>query len=135
MKIVYISGNLLFKCDENDSITKVDGTNIMIYTKTCYYTNNNQLCNVSHCINYPGSIQKMDNSTGSTMEFVMTAQLNGPTLKYKILFDINVVFEKINDNNSKGLIDWDNKVKQDTIQFIENIPYNAGVHHMYFLNY
>jgi hypothetical protein len=136
MKIVYISGNILFKCDENDSITKVDGTNIMIYTKTCYYTDTNkQLNSVSHCINYPGSIQKMDNSMESNMEFIMTAQLNGPTLKYKFSFDINVILEKINNNNLIGLIDWDDKVKQSTVQFIENIPYNMGVDHCFLFDY
>jgi hypothetical protein len=139
-KIVYVSDNILFKCDENDSITKIDGTNIMIYSKTLSYlsNDNNNVCYISHCINYPGSIQKLESSTDSNMEFIMTAQLNGPTLKYKVSFDMNVILEKIKANELNNLantIDWDDKVKNQTIKFIETVPYNQGVPHRYFFDH
>ena len=134
-KIVYVSGNILFKCHENDEITKVEGTNIMIYTKTCnYLESGGSYGSVSHCINYPGSIQKTKSSTDTDVEFVMTAQLNGPTLKYTVSIDIKAIVQKIKDIDQNNVIDWDNKVKDETIKFIENIPYNKGVNHQYNLD-
>ena len=56
-------------------------------------------------------------------------------VKYTFSVDLKSILQKIMDNSSNDVIDWDNKAKDETIKFIENIPYNKGVNHQYYLDY
>lgn len=129
-EFVYMSKIILFNSEKTDSFTKINDTDIMVYMQSVDYSKpDGSIGHMDRCINYPINIQKIE-STNNIMKFNMITQLDGPTLKYTMFFDINTILQKITNKN----INWEEKIIKDNVEFLTNIPCNKGVTHQYFMD-